>query len=159
MRGYLACFIVLALSTTAQAEAVDCQTNPTFLQKMPGGYRVVFSCGCEPPSLSSGQPDDYLCGLPPPPDPVTTTHYEPVPSGAAAADAATNRPAYISLQGLNRTNLGSSLSAISPSSGKRCVGECFGVPSRLTGNPRNIYVRGYTRKDGTYVRGHTRSRR
>lgn len=40
-----------------------------------------------------------------------------------------------------------------------CVGVCYGEISRGTGQPRNQYVQGYYRKDGTYVRSHTRSRR
>lgn len=36
---------------------------------------------------------------------------------------------------------------------------CYGVISTTTGLPRTTYVRGYTRKDGTYVRPHYRSRR
>lgn len=40
-----------------------------------------------------------------------------------------------------------------------CVGVCYGVISPSTGRPRNSYVRGYTRRDGTYVRPYTRSRR
>jgi hypothetical protein len=40
----------------------------------------------------------------------------------------------------------------------RCVGICYGVPSAVNGLPRNTYVRGYFRKDGTYVRPYTRSK-
>lgn len=39
-----------------------------------------------------------------------------------------------------------------------CVGICYGVPSKLNGLPRNTYVSGYFRKDGTYVRPYTRSK-
>lgn len=37
-------------------------------------------------------------------------------------------------------------------------GSCYGDPSTHTGAPKTIHVRGYYRKDGTYVRGHYRSR-
>jgi hypothetical protein len=35
---------------------------------------------------------------------------------------------------------------------------CYGDPSELTGQPKTVQVHGYYRKDGTYVRGHYRSR-
>jgi hypothetical protein len=37
-------------------------------------------------------------------------------------------------------------------------GSCYGDISALTGHPRTVNVRGYYRRDGTYVRGHYRSR-
>lgn len=37
-------------------------------------------------------------------------------------------------------------------------GSCYGDISSLTGRPKTVAVRGYFRKDGTYVRGHYRSR-
>jgi len=36
-------------------------------------------------------------------------------------------------------------------------GSCYGDISQLTGNPKTVKVKGYYRKDGTYVRGHYRS--
>jgi len=44
-------------------------------------------------------------------------------------------------------------------SGPQCAenGSCFGDTSSTTGRPKTTHVRGYTRKDGTYVRGHYRS--
>lgn len=36
-------------------------------------------------------------------------------------------------------------------------GSCYGDISNLTGRPKTVAVRGYYRKDGTYVRGHYRS--
>jgi hypothetical protein len=39
----------------------------------------------------------------------------------------------------------------------RCVGLCYGVTSTKTGLPRNTYVRGYVKKDGTVVQPYTRS--
>lgn len=36
-------------------------------------------------------------------------------------------------------------------------GSCYGDISNLTGKPKTVAVRGYYRKDGTYVRGHYRS--
>lgn len=49
-----------------------------------------------------------------------------------------------------------SISSIGAGSG-RCVGVCFGVPSTVNGLPRNTYVNGYYRKDGTKVGPYTRS--
>ena len=42
----------------------------------------------------------------------------------------------------------------------RCVenGSCYGDISAATGRPKTVYVGGYYRRDGTYVRGHYRSR-
>lgn len=37
-------------------------------------------------------------------------------------------------------------------------GSCYGDISTTTGNPKTVHVGGYYRKDGTYVRGHYRSR-
>ncbi|MDG4896480.1 hypothetical protein P9272_23210, partial [Mesorhizobium sp. WSM4976] len=36
-------------------------------------------------------------------------------------------------------------------------GSCYGDLSNLTGRPKTVLVRGYFRKNGTYVRGHYRS--
>ena len=37
-------------------------------------------------------------------------------------------------------------------------GSCYGDISAATGRPKTVYVGGYYRRDGTYVRGHYRSR-
>jgi hypothetical protein len=37
-------------------------------------------------------------------------------------------------------------------------GSCYGDVSPLTGRPKTVHVQGYFRRDGTYVRGHYRSR-
>ena len=37
-------------------------------------------------------------------------------------------------------------------------GSCYGEISPATSRPKTVHVRGYYRKDGTYVRGHYRSR-
>ena len=37
-------------------------------------------------------------------------------------------------------------------------GSCYGDVSPLTGNPKTVPVQGYYRRDGTYVRGHYRSK-
>jgi hypothetical protein len=49
------------------------------------------------------------------------------------------------------------LASYGSASGK-CVGICYGVPSTVNGLPRNTYVSGYFRKDGTYVGPYTRSK-
>jgi hypothetical protein len=38
-------------------------------------------------------------------------------------------------------------------------GSCLGDISMITGNPKTIFITGYVRKDGTYVRSHYRSKR
>ncbi len=47
-------------------------------------------------------------------------------------------------------------SAVVPAPGCQENGSCYGDISPLTGMPRTVEVHGYTRKDGTYVRGHFR---
>jgi hypothetical protein len=37
-------------------------------------------------------------------------------------------------------------------------GSFYGEISKTTGRPKTVYVQGYYRKDGTYVRGHYRSK-
>lgn len=37
-------------------------------------------------------------------------------------------------------------------------GSCYGDISAATGRPKTVEVHGYTRRDGTYVRGHYRSK-
>ncbi|MDW2015719.1 hypothetical protein, partial [Vibrio sp. 704] len=37
-------------------------------------------------------------------------------------------------------------------------GSCYGDISNYTGKPKTVHVNGYYRKDGTYVRGHYRSK-
>jgi hypothetical protein len=46
-----------------------------------------------------------------------------------------------------------------PSYSGTCGGTGYGSVSCLTGAPKTTYVRGYRRKDGTYVRPHYRSKR
>ena len=38
-------------------------------------------------------------------------------------------------------------------------GSCFGDISSYTGRAKTVYVKGYYRKDGTYVRSHYRSKK
>ncbi|EGR2254744.1 hypothetical protein DZF84_24805, partial [Vibrio parahaemolyticus] len=49
-------------------------------------------------------------------------------------------------------------SIVSPS--YRCAenGSCYGDISSGTGRAKTVHVKGYYRKDGTYVRGHYRSK-
>jgi hypothetical protein len=44
-----------------------------------------------------------------------------------------------------------------PASGCAENGSCYGDISPATGRPKTVFVDGYIRKDGTYVRGHVRS--
>jgi len=50
-----------------------------------------------------------------------------------------------------------SINSVGAASGK-CVGICYGVPSSVNGLPRNTYVSGYFKSNGTYVRPYTRSK-
>ena len=43
-------------------------------------------------------------------------------------------------------------------SSSSCVGICYGVPSKVNGLPRNSYVKGHYRSNGTYVKPYTRSK-
>jgi len=47
-----------------------------------------------------------------------------------------------------------------PPAGAMCAenNSCYGDISTITGRPKTTAVQGYYRKDGTYVRGHYRSR-
>lgn len=47
-----------------------------------------------------------------------------------------------------------------PSIGNGCAenGSCFGDISNITGMPKTTHINGYYRRDGTYVRGHYRSK-
>ncbi|MSO20120.1 MAG: hypothetical protein EXQ56_06585 [Acidobacteria bacterium] len=44
-----------------------------------------------------------------------------------------------------------------PATGCAENGSCYGDISPATGRPKTVFVDGYTRKDGTYFRGHVRS--
>ena len=57
----------------------------------------------------------------------------------------------------SQAKIGSS-SSHSASTGCAENGSCYGDVSVNTGRPKTIAVKGYTRKDGTYVRGHYRSK-
>ena len=50
-----------------------------------------------------------------------------------------------------------SINSVGSASGK-CVGICYGVPSSVNGLPRNTYVSGYFKSNGTYVGPYTRSK-
>lgn len=90
------------------------------------------------PSLSSPTALDELDAS----EPVTTAQYRPdiEPAPATRSPANDYRPAI---------------------PGPACAenGSCYGDISTTTGRPRTTHVRGYFRRDGTYVRGHYRSRR
>jgi hypothetical protein len=48
--------------------------------------------------------------------------------------------------------------AIAVPNAEDCVGVCWGVPSKVNGLPRNSYVSGYFRANGTWVNPYTRSK-
>ena len=58
-------------------------------------------------------------------------------------------------------NGSTSSSSFSSSSPSLCAenGSCYGDISKNTGRQKTVPVRGYYRKDGTYVRGHYRSKK
>lgn len=59
-----------------------------------------------------------------------------------------------------RADGGAKPEGVSADGGPGCAenGSCYGDISDLTGRPKTVPVRGYYRKDGTYVRGHYRSK-
>ncbi len=59
---------------------------------------------------------------------------------------------------ISSPTVGDSTAGISSAYGCAENGSCYGDISPLTGNPKTIQVDGYFRSDGTYVRGHYRSK-
>ncbi|MCU1328313.1 MAG: hypothetical protein JWN34_3683 [Bryobacterales bacterium] len=72
----------------------------------------------------------------------------PLPSSANVAPAAPS----VSLTSPQ------AITATTPSVGCAENGSCYGDISAATGKPKTVQVNGYYRKDGTYVRGHVRSK-
>jgi hypothetical protein len=56
----------------------------------------------------------------------------------------------------NIASVGPSSNSLKTTSNK-CVGVCYGVPSKTNGLPRNTFVPGYTTKNGTKVQPYTKS--
>ena len=61
-------------------------------------------------------------------------------------------------EGFDKRYVRPSSAVLGTSRSGSCVGLCYGVPSEVNGLPRNTYVDGYFRKDGTYVKPYTRSK-
>ncbi len=79
-------------------------------------------------------------GAVPAPTPDTSTSSTAAPrTSASAAPASTSTPPTTSASACAEN------------------GSCYGDTSAATGKPKTTYVQGYTRRDGTYVRGHYRS--
>jgi hypothetical protein len=80
---------------------------------------------------------------------LAATDLEKVRKGREEAAARTASP-----------SVGTSVPTYVPS-GPGCAenGSCYGAVSTITGLPKTIAVSGYYRRNGTYVRGHYRSRR
>ena len=60
--------------------------------------------------------------------------------------------------GSKDTEVSGRASTLSATSGCAENGSCYGDISSTTGAPKTVPVKGYYRKDGTYVRGHYRSK-
>jgi hypothetical protein len=58
----------------------------------------------------------------------------------------------------NKQSSGSNPKYVPPSIGCAENGSCYGDTSVINGLPKTTHVDGYFRKDGTYVRGHYRSK-
>lgn len=117
---------------------------------------VVVVGGCAAPFAPAAYDNNDLAFRPYAPNVVT-------PSLVGAPEIGRSYAAHGSSEAFS----GASASSIAPypplplgqTATQPCVGVCYGVISPVTGRPRNTYVRGYYRRDGTYVRPHTRSRR
>jgi hypothetical protein len=72
----------------------------------------------------------------------------PLPSSANVAPAAPSVPLTSPL----------AVTSTTPRVGCAENGSCYGDISGATGKPKTVQVNGYYRKDGTYVRGHVRSK-
>jgi hypothetical protein len=74
-----------------------------------------------------------------------------------------NIPRNIKPCGIDSSNCRSlpQLRPVNPAHIGQCAenGSCYGDISKLTGRPKTVHVRGYYRKDGTYVRSHYRSKK
>lgn len=123
-----------------------------------------------PPSPPSGTtyatPGTVQAGLNPPPAPTI----RPMAASTAAPPTSTGTvypyTAPRSINSAGSTNGYPPVTAEAPAPVTRapvvggCAenGSCYGDISATTGRPRTVHVGGYYRRDGTYVRGHYRSR-
>lgn len=99
--------------------------------------------------------------------PARDPNYDACLTGADACDLNTLSPEQLQALVTARTNaVRNSPAGVRPSTAPypatvatRCAenGSCYGDISPRTGRPRTVPVRGYYRRDGTYVRGHYRS--
>jgi hypothetical protein len=90
-----------------------------------------------------------------PPRSALNEYLERVSEGASVTfSAPTILPSRNLLEGLSSEPT----ARIEPSGACAENGSCSGDISATTGRPKTVQVRGYYRRDGTYVRGHYRSR-
>lgn len=129
----------------------------------------------EPVEIAEAEPPDDLWTFEEP-DEYAEVDYEPGPAvqnppiaaeteanDVAAIAALAAAPALVSRALPPTTNYVAPAAATTAAPVARigCAenGTCYGDLSTATGRPKTSYVSGYTRKDGTYVRGHYRSSR
>jgi hypothetical protein len=149
-------YSVSASATSTQIPSVDCS--------VPRSYSIAFrnSSGLGPATeLGAFQPPVAQIT----PQISTSTNSTGLPPGrigALCADysvvAITSKSACSKRGGRLEWIFQSNSGSLTASIGSNCVGICYGVPSRINGLPRNTYVSGYFRSDGTYVRPYTRSK-
>lgn len=79
--------------------------------------------------------------------PISSTAYKPITSPYTTPATPTN-------------NASDEDGVYTPAFGTSCAenGSCYGDISTATGRPKTVAVKGYRRSDGTYVRGHYRSK-
>jgi hypothetical protein len=91
---------------------------------------------------------DASCTLPVPFTPPQNLDFEPLKTSPQSANFLSPSPSQ------NSTTKSPSSTSI----GCAENGSCYGDISSVNGTPKTISVDGYYRKDGTYVRGHYRSK-
>lgn len=101
------------------------------------GYVVSGNQCLKPTQLPTKPTVDYYA------EPIDVAKYKPIVSEFSAKGNSTSE------DGIH-----------TPAFGTLCAenGSCYGDISTETGRPKTVEVKGYYRKDGTYVRGHYRSK-
>lgn len=107
--------------------------------------RLIYRGGADDPTAPPVESYSLPAAQPEQPIPINTPLYN------AAVPVSSEPPAYYAVEPPATVPL-------SPSGACAENGSCYGDISPATGAPKTVAVRGYYRSDGTYVRGHYRSR-
>jgi hypothetical protein len=155
------CLLAVASCTTGPAHAPP---ENTVLNVFPGPpppppYQPVLADSpVERAALPSGQGTEVASPPNPPVSDVSQVAVAPSPAGVQPSTQAQGQtyqsPTYQPQPTYQPTYQPSPPSSVGPCAEN---GSCYGDISNLTGRPKTVAVRGYYRKDGTYVRGHYRS--